>query len=151
MLRSLLDRLIDLDPDQRSDESVQQRFSTTQLRATVERDLENLLNTKCFTGELPEATPQLERSLLVYGLSDYTSKNPSSPSVRNDLRQEIERVIARFEPRLKKASVRVELPEGGERRVKFVISALLQMDEKSEPVNFNTYYDSMRSEYKIGN
>ena len=88
---------------------------------------------------------------MVYGLSDYTAKNPSTPSVRSELRQEIERVVNLFEPRLKNVSVRVEAPEGAERRIRFTIAALLQMDDEAEPVSFDTYYDSMRSEYRIKN
>lgn len=150
MVRSLLDRLVDLEPENRM-EPVQQRVSYTQLRSSVERDLENLLNTKCFAGELPETLPHLARSLLLYGITDYTAKNPSTPSVCTQLRQEIERVVGLFEPRLKNVSVRVEAPEGGERRIRFTISALLTLDDEEQPVNFDTYYDSMRSEYRIQN
>jgi len=150
MLRSLLDRLIDLAPDNRS-EPVQQRASYDQVRTGVERDLENLLNTKCFVGELSETLPQLGRSLFTYGLSDYTAKNPSSPSVRGELRQEIERMVHQFEPRLINVSVRVEAPTGTERRVRFTIAALLRVDDEAQPVSFDAYYDSMRCEYRIKN
>ena len=90
MKGSILDRLIDLDPDTRSDPVQYRSFSYNQMRSVVERDLENLLNTKCFTSDLPESFTELRNSLLTYGLSDFTSKNPATPSVRSELRQEIE-------------------------------------------------------------
>jgi type VI secretion system protein ImpF len=151
MRQSLLDRLIDNEPEQRSESVQQRKISYNQLRAVVERDLENLLNTKCFLTDMPESYQQLKRSLLVYGLSDYTSKNPGIPAVRSELRQEMERAINLFEPRLRNVTVKVGPPESGDRRLRFKISALLQVDEEKEPVSFDTYYDSNRSEYKITN
>src|SRR6185369_861235 len=104
MKGSLLDRLIDTDPDNRG-ESVQQRnLSYGQMRGAVGRDLENLLNTKCFLNEIPDLFTELRRSVLVYGLADFTSKNPATPSVRSELRKEIERAIDLFEPRLRNVS-----------------------------------------------
>jgi len=151
MKQPLLDRLIDMEPEQRVESVQQRKMSYDQLRAVVERDLENLLNTKCFLMDIPESFAELKNSLLVYGLSDYTSRNPAAPEVRSELRQEMERAISLFEPRLKNVTVRVEPPELGDRRLRFKISALLQVDEEKEPVSFDTYYDSNRSEYKITN
>lgn len=150
MVRSLLDRLIDLEPDHRL-EPVQQRACLSQLRLSVERDLEKLLNTRCFAGKLPQRLPQLARSLYCYGVADYTARNPSTPSMRGELRREIEAVVGLFEPRLKNVAVRVDPPEKGERRVRFTIAALLQVDDESQPVSFDTYYDCLRSEYRIKN
>ena len=151
MRQPLLDRLIDTEPENRTESAQQRKISYSQLRLVVERDLENLLNTKCFQMDIAESFSLLKSSLLVYGLSDYTSKNPAMPAVRLELRQEMERAINLFEPRLRNVTVRVEPPESGERRLRFKISALLQVDEESEPVSFDTYYDSNRSEYKIAN
>ena len=151
MHQSLLDRLIDLEPESRGESAQQRKVSYNQLRRIVERDLENLLNTKCFTSDIPESFTQLQSSLLVYGLSDYTAKNPATPSVRSELHQEMERAISLFEPRLRDVTVKVEAPENGDRRLRFKISALLQIDDEAEPVSFDTFYDANRSEYRISN
>lgn len=149
MQGSILDRLIDMEPDTRG-ESVQYRsISYNQLRAAVERDLENLLNTRCFPNEIPDSCTELCKSLLVYGLADFTSRNPSVPAVRTELRQQIERAIALFEPRLRNVAVRVESPAQGERRFMFKITALLKFEEMTEPVSFDTFFDSNRGEYSI--
>ena len=67
-----------------------------------------------------------------------------------ELRQEMERTIALFEPRLQNVRVRVEVPTSGERRLLFKISALLKVeDEIAEPVVFDTFFDSNRCEYCI--
>lgn len=146
---TILDRLIDTEPD-KSDEPVQKRsLSYTQLRGSIERDLENLLNTRCFPAAIPVSSREIRKSLLVYGLPDFTARNPSTPAVRTELRQEIEQAITLFEPRLENVTVRVESPARGEQRFMFRISALLQLDEGDEPVNFDTYFDSNRGEYNI--
>jgi type VI secretion system protein ImpF len=146
---SLLDRLIDLEPGNKG-ESVQQRqVSYSQARGAVGRDLENLLNSKCFAAQIPESCRELGRSLYVYGLTDFTAKNPGSPAVRSELRQEIERAIRLFEPRLLQVSVRIEESDAKERRLRFRIAALLVMDQGSEPVSFDTFFDMNRGEYLV--
>lgn len=124
-------------------------MSHTLARGAVGRDLENLLNTKCFTRTVPEACRELRRSIYLYGLPDFTSKNPASPAVRSELRQEIERAIRLFEPRLSHVSVRVEEPEERERRLRFRITALLLFEKGAEPVSFHTYFDINRGEYQV--
>lgn len=150
MKPSLLDRLLDTGSDTRG-ESVNIRGITYgELRDQVERDLESLLNTRCFPAEIPTAFSEIRKSLLLYGLSDYSAKIVTTPSVRSELRQEIERAIALFEPRLRNVAVRVENPERGERRLGFKISALLQVDDDhAEQVRFDTVFDSNRGEYSI--
>lgn len=149
MQHSILDRLIDLDP-QNSRESVQYRhLSYSQARFSVGRDLENLLNTKRFTPPVPESCSDVERSVYLYGLSDFTSQNPGSPAVRAELRTEIAHAVALFEPRLRNVSVHVEEPDKKEWRLRFRITALLQMERASEPVSFDTFFDINRGEYLV--
>jgi type VI secretion system protein ImpF len=150
MKASLLDRLLDTGPDTREEFAQGGGISYGQLRSAVERDLENLLNTRCFPADIPLSFYEVRKSLLLYGLTDFSSRNVATPSMRGELRQEIERAIALFEPRLRNVKVRVESPPSGERRLMFKISALLQFDDdRAEPVNFDTYFDSNRSEYSI--
>jgi type VI secretion system protein ImpF len=149
MRPSILDRLIDLEPGVSGEPVHYRSISYNQLRESVERDLENLLNTKCFGSEILVSYRELQKSPLTYGISDFTAKNPSVPVVRLELRHEIEHAITVFEPRLKNVSVKFENREKGERHLKFKITALLQMGEESEPVNFSTFYDINRCEYNI--
>ena len=146
---SILDRLIDREP-QLSRESVQYRLlNFTQVKAGVIRDLENLLNTKSQILPVPPAYKEVNSSLFVYGLSDFTSLNPRSTSTRQQLRQDIERTIARFEPRLKNVTVQIEVPTEEERNIRLRISALMVLDPVAEPVTFDTYFDINRGEYTI--
>ncbi len=146
---SILDRLIDLEPGV-SREPVQYRFlSIGQAKTSVARDLENLLNTKRSVLVPPIGCREVNSSLFVYGLQDFTSQNPKSPMVRQQLSQQIERVISRFEPRLKNVKVNLEMSSQSERNLRFRISALLVVDPVSEPVTFDTYLDVTRGAYAV--
>ncbi|HIJ88266.1 MAG TPA: type VI secretion system baseplate subunit TssE [Desulfuromonadales bacterium] len=150
MKPSILDRLLDTGPDVSEGPVLTRGITFRELRDAVEQDLDNLLNTRCFPSGIPASCREVKKSLLMYGLTDFTSKNPSLPLVRTELRQEIEQAITLFEPRLRNVMVRIESPTSGERRLMFKISALLQIDDEiSEPVSFDTYYDSNRGEYSI--
>jgi type VI secretion system protein ImpF len=146
---SLLDRLIDEEPGL-SIESVQYRLlGFGQIKAAVTRDLENLLNARRNIMVPPDAFEELNKSLFVYGLQDYTAQNPRSPTAKQQLRLDVERTIARFEPRLRNVTVHLEAPGPNERVLKFRISALLVIDPVAEPVTFDTYFDVNRGEYII--
>jgi type VI secretion system protein ImpF len=146
---SLLDRLIDQEPGT-THEPVQSRAPTfAQVKKSVMRDLENLLNTRKTIQPVPDANVHLCSSLFTYGLGDFTSHNPRSPSVRIQIRQEIERTISLFEPRLKNLTVRFDLPGESERTLRFRITALLVVTPLTEPVAFDTYLDINRGEYFI--
>jgi type VI secretion system protein ImpF len=146
---SILDRLIDTEPGV-THEPVQRRFATiNQVRDAVVRDLENLLNTRRSIHPVPEVDGQVAASLFTYGVRDFISYSPRSPSVRQQIRQEIERVIVQFEPRLRNVSVRLDSSAGSERTLRFRISALLVVDPVTAPVTFDTCFDINRGDYFI--
>jgi len=80
-----------------------------------------------------------ERVVFTYGLKDFMAHNPRSPSVRLQIRQEVERTIALFEPRLRNVSIRIDGAETIDRSLRFRISALLVADPVTERITFDTY------------
>jgi type VI secretion system protein ImpF len=145
---SILDRLIDSEPSV-SHEPAREGISLGQIKDSVARDLENLLNTRRSILVPPTLCKEVNSSLFVYGLPDFTSRNPGNVSVRSQLRLEIEKTLARFEPRLKNTTVHVDVPEGSNRELKFRITGVLVVDTISEPVVFDTSYDLTRSSFTI--
>lgn len=146
---SVLDRLVDYEPGV-SHEPVQYRLlSIGQVKASVIRDLENLLNTRRQILPPPSQYREVNNSLFVYGLRDFTSQNPKSVSVRQQLRQDVEKTISRFEPRLKNVTVHLETPTERERNLRFRISGVLVVEPLAEPVTFDTYFDVNRGQYVI--
>ena len=146
---SILDRLIDYEPEV-SREPVQNRLADyRQLMASVRRDLENLLNTKNFVSSLAGQYKELQNSLFVYGLPDFTSQNPKNPTVRDQLRQEVEMAISRFEPRITNVRVVSETDAQEYRTLGFRITGLLMVDPMPEPITFDTRFDINKGEYTI--
>jgi len=145
---SILNRLIDRERNV-THEPARVGFSVGQIKDSVARDLENLLNTRRNI-HIPSASClEVNNSLFIYGLPDFTSRNPGNVSVRAQLRLEIEKTISRFEPRLKNITVHIDSPAGGNRELKFRITGVLVVDPISEPVVFDTNYDLNRSNYTI--
>jgi type VI secretion system protein ImpF len=145
---SILDRLIDDEPGN-SREPVQERFFIGQIKNTVARDLENLLNARRHILTPPASFREVNNSLFVYGLPDYTSRNPGNVSVRSQLRLEIEKTISRFEPRLKNVAVHIDSRIVNNRDLGFRITAVLVVNPITEPVTFDTSFDLNRCKYTI--
>ena len=99
---SLLDRLTDDDRDQRQESREKRILSPARLRECVRRDLTWLLNTTHLAAlqDLTEQ-PEVERSVLNYGMPDFAGRTASTVDVRT-MERLIGRVIADFEPRLLK-------------------------------------------------
>jgi len=147
---SLLDRLLDDDP-QVSKEPVTSRIQD--LRAyegAVARDLEALLNSRHETlEELPSEFVEVNRSLVTYGLPDLTSLSLLSQDDRNRIRRAVEQAITVFEPRLLRVRVALEAPRERDRGLHFRIDALLRVDPTPEPVTFDAVLQLNTQQYVI--
>jgi len=146
---SVLDRLIDNDPKNNSEVPLTRPQSLRELRAGLKRDLEWLLNTRRTIEPAPDSARETVRSVYHYGFADISSKSVLSSRDHNDLIREMEAAIAIFEPRLKRAKVRMELMEGSLRTIQFVIEGLLCMDPAPEPVRFDTVLELGKGEYEV--
>jgi type VI secretion system protein ImpF len=147
---SLLDRLIDDHPEVSREPWTSRFYDIRQLEASVARDLEMMLNTRQERlSELPPEFAEVNKSLLFYGLPDFTSYNLLAPDDRNRLRRSIETAITRFEPRLQRVRVTMEMPNQTDRLLRFRIEALLRIDPAAEPVAFDTVLQLQTQEYSV--
>ena len=136
---SVLDRLIDLEPDNRMENPLSRSQSVRLLKSAVRRDLEWLLNSRRICEPPDEALKELNRSAYVYGLQDLSSLTMASASDRNRLVRQILATVNLFEPRLTNVRlVLVETPDSAKKDVHLRIEALLRMDPVPEPVSFDT-------------
>lgn len=145
---SILDRLMDDEPEVYSEPVQFRLLGIRQVESCVIRDLERLLNTRRIIEPPPAEFSELNRSVYAYGIRDYTSLNPRSSSVRKLLRQDIERSIARWEPRLRNVKVQLEQDQKTH-SLRFRINAVLVVEPEKEPVQFDTFFDINRGEYLI--
>jgi type VI secretion system protein ImpF len=150
LLPSVLDRLLDDQPDV-SHEPIPNRFQTLrQLKQAVTRDVENLLNTRQeMLQELSPEFAELRRSLVTYGLPDFTPLNLLNPHDRNRIRRALEQAIATFEPRLARVRVSLEPPRQHEPTLRFHVEALLRVEPAPEPVAFDAMLQLHTLEYVV--
>lgn len=97
--------------------------------ASIVQDLENLLNTRN-NGGLTEVDESLANSILNYGLADFSLFNLSAADDQMAFCQHIERLISRYEPRLKFPKVTIQPPsQEFEFRWYFQINAELELND----------------------
>ncbi|MDP4537665.1 type VI secretion system baseplate subunit TssE [Alkalimonas collagenimarina] len=137
--QSLLDRLIDDAPGEKESKRVRRGFDLKALRASVHRDLQNLLNTRVPWNTWPEAYDELQQSLMSYGLPDFSVMVVDSLNGREQLCKAVEQAIRRFEPRFVDVEVIPLEPKNDvERVLRLRIQALLHADPEPEHVLFDS-------------
>jgi type VI secretion system protein ImpF len=141
LLPSLIDRLLDDEPDVSTEPAWSWTQDVRNLKQSVMRDLEALLNTRQTRADLLRDAPDAEvaQSVLTYGLPEVASATPSDPLACEELRRAVQEAIRRFEPRL--LDVRVHLREAenaSERKLHLVVEGSLDMTPEPVPVVFDT-------------
>jgi len=150
LLESALDRLTDNEPNNQLEAAPAHAPSLRQLKATLRRDLEWLLNTRQIIVPIPDYAKELPYSLFAYGLPDLTSFSSQSERDRQELLQMMESSIAKFEPRLLNVVVTL-LPAGeGARGLHFQIEGMMRGDSSPERIVFDTVFDPVNGQYQVG-
>jgi type VI secretion system protein ImpF len=147
---SLIDRLTDLEPRRPSDPSLSRDESERLYRASVQRDLEWLLNTRRSIVMVDKDQVEVSRSVHEYGVVDTTGRAVATVEGRNRLTDDVRDAIARFEPRL--TNVRVVMRQADQvssPQIRFVIEATLRMDPNPEQVLFDTVLEVSIGVYAI--
>ncbi|MFK3737270.1 type VI secretion system baseplate subunit TssE [Massilia sp. TN1-12] len=126
------------------------RVSLEEMKDSVARDLEALLNTRTV---VPEETfrrfPECARSIVTYGLHDFAGLSLSSTDDRAFICRSLEQAIARHEPRLRNVQARLELRDDAVNRLNFAITALMVVSAAHEPVNFDAVLQPSSLQYTI--
>lgn len=150
LVPTILDRLLDENPGQSHDALRTTGFLLRELKKSVRRDLENLLNTRYRCRQIPPHLEELETSLLNYGIPDFTGAVFANEDDRKELRRIIERIIRRFEPRFKEVTVHLDsMPASNDRVIRFRIDALLHADPAPEPVVFDSKLEPSSNLFSI--
>lgn len=136
---SILDRLIDHEPERKA-ESEKDRFQVMrELRESVRRDLEALLNTRYRIMAPDKSMKELDKSLLNYGLPDLATINLVDEDIRSDFCRTLETTIKTYEPRFKSVSVTtLQNADPQDRTVRFRIDAMLHADPAPEVIIFDS-------------
>lgn len=134
---SLLDRLIDLQPELQQEVPQSSWEQAREFKASLCRDLSALLNTRRAERDFDPAYEESTSSLLSFGITDFTSYNLKNGVEQEEVRRSIERAIRQFEPRLAGVEASVEEPDPLKPVLQFQITALMRVEDGSEPVVFD--------------
>jgi type VI secretion system protein ImpF len=148
-LPSLLDRLIDRDPRVKAEAPATQIQSLRQLKESLRRDLEFLLNTRRTPEEAPISAPDLRRSVYNFGLPDFSNYSFKTGDDRRRMAQLLETAISSFEPRLGGVTVVVQEFSPLVRVLSFHIEGFLRIDPAPERVFFDAKLELANSQYRI--
>ena len=146
---SLLDRLIDREPGNRAEAPDSRSQSLKELKDSVRRDLEWLLNSRRPLVEPVATAKELWRSVYCYGLPDTTGMSMSSTDDRNRMARLVSLAISTYEPRLMNVTVNLEPAAPSSRVLHFQIEALLRMEPSPARVFFDTTLELSSGEYEV--
>lgn len=122
----LFERLVDDEPHLTEESPPFRVLSRQELWKSVRRELGRLLNTRC---PVPlDLLGREERTVINYGIPDFTSLSPLNADDRKLIASTIEQTITAFEPRLRNVHVVTEHFEDDERTLYISVEADLVTD-----------------------
>jgi len=146
---SVLDRLLDYEPEMSREAVATRSKSLRDLKQSVRRDLEWLLNTRQMAGGVPSDLKETSNSVAAYGLPDFTHLSIDSGADQKFIKREVEEAIRRFEQRLENVVVSMETAKSIDRVLRFRIDAHLKIDPVPEPITFDTVLQLGNGEYMV--
>ena len=150
LVPSILDRLIDENPENSREPIKLRNQVISELRQSIRRDLENLLNTRWRCESWSPELTELDRSLVRYGIPDISAANLSSEKGRWEFIRIVEETIQLFEPRFKSVHVKfVENLDYTDRTLRFRIDAMLYGHPAPEPIVFDSAVEPSTGEFSV--
>ncbi|MEM8739867.1 MAG: type VI secretion system baseplate subunit TssE [Pseudomonadota bacterium] len=141
---SLLDRLTDEAPRERSEGREHRVIDMRRLRDIVRRDIAFLLNTTDKSDSWPlDELPNVARSTLNYGMVELSGKRAVESTAR-ELERSIRTAIETFEPRIIPSTLQVSLSRGTEQRA--VLGFDIRAEIWGQPLPLEIY---MRTELDV--
>lgn len=135
---SVLDRLLDFEPETTKEAPKSRSKSLRELKQSVRRDIEWLLNTRHYSGEVDDRLKEVQKSVVFYGLPDFTAVSVKNEAEQKRLTKSLETAIKNFEPRFIDLKVTLEPIKDTDKLLRFRIEANLDIDPAPEPITFDT-------------
>ena len=136
VLPSVLDRLLDDEPENAREAPLTASRVMELLRRSIQRDLENFLNTRRRCDEFSE---RFEATLVGYGIPDLVGTDLTTSKKQKRFLRELEQQIVLHEPRFR--SIRLRPQEGAsviDRSLQFRIDAVMEAEPAPESIVLNS-------------
>lgn len=147
---SILDRLLDYDPSRKVEAAISRNQVIKELRESVRRDLEFLLNTRKRCVEDISQWDELEYTVLNYGIPDATGVNIGAEDAREEFAKIIEKTVIKYEPRFKSVTITVMNDANSiDRTFRFRIDALLKVEPAVKPVVFDSSLEPVTRSFNV--
>jgi type VI secretion system protein ImpF len=146
---SVLDRLIDNEPEVSTEVPLDDNQALRIIQAAVRRDLENLLNTRYRCVAWPPELKELDDSLINYGIPDFTASGLNAAQDSDILIKAIRFSILLFEPRLTDLRIERVQDDYVDRTFRFSIEGTLLIEDKTLRVRFNSSLESETGQFAI--
>jgi type VI secretion system protein ImpF len=146
---SIIDRLVDLDPRNPNEAAKSRLQGLRELKQSVRRDIECLLNARISDHDLPEDMEEIRKSLMYYGVPDFTGVGAKDPGEQMRMTEAIQKAIEIFEPRFVGLKVSLEPVNELDKQLRFRIEADLNIEPAPEPVVFDTVLQSGNGEFSV--
>jgi len=141
---SILDRLFDDEPYNQTEQQLEHHQLLRQLRISIRRDLELLLNSRFHLIQPGSEFSEVEQSLFNYGLPDLATVNIMDIERREKFIKELEQTLRSYEPRFKSVKVYfIENTDSVDRTLRFRIDTVIYADPIPEVVVYDSVLDSV--------
>ncbi|MEI4484324.1 MULTISPECIES: type VI secretion system baseplate subunit TssE [unclassified Phyllobacterium] len=148
---SVLDRLMDHDPDMMTDQPTTPRQKINNIRESVRKDIEALLNAQQWPHSIEKEFEELHTSLLRFGTAGFHGLMLATTEQRLRLAEAIRQVIVAFDPRLSHVQVGLGRNRNDQDRVLDLrIEAEMLFPDGIEPIIFDTSLDPTTRHFMIG-
>ncbi|MCR4266313.1 type VI secretion system baseplate subunit TssE [Nitratireductor sp. ZSWI3] len=150
LARSILDRLVDPNPESAADPQVSLVDQVREMREAIRRDLEALLNTRRCPSAPPAEMSELRDSLHTYGMDGIVSANLVTDESKLALARSLERRISMVETRLSDVHVTIlQKRAATERTLRLRIQASFRLHEGMPPISFESTIDPSTQRFLV--
>jgi len=146
---NLFEQLFDDRPQQLGDDLLIRRLNIDELKASVARDLEALLNTRSVVTKHLEKFVLVQASILNFGILDFVGLSSANPMDCDYICRQIASTVEQQDSRLRQVRVSLDIGAVEVNQLCFSIEALLKVYPAQELVSFDAFFEPSSQRYQV--
>ncbi|MBO1517930.1 type VI secretion system baseplate subunit TssE [Psychrobacter halodurans] len=146
---NLFEQLFDDQPRYHEQQMVVRRLNINELKASVAKDLEALLNTRCVMSDRLQEYPTASASVLNFGILDFVGLSSANPADCDYICRQIAKTIEQQDLRLRNVRVSLDIGAVDVNQLCFSIEALLKVYPARELVSFDAFFEPSFQRYYV--